>query len=279
MRSGRRTAAMRASRTGKKRFHMIRVYWLEIAAGRSQARFANFSGQENDHVRTSVADRQAPASLHLGIRSSRRDGRCRGRNGVGRRVDPSVRVPRTDEALADLRSRIAATKWPGPEAVKAAPAAVRDPGERVGATQGVQLATMQKLASYWADGLRLAEGRSEARRPAAVRHDDRRARHPLHPRQVEAPERVADHRHARLARLDHRAVEDHRSARPNPTAHGGSGGGRLRRRDPLDAGLRLLRQADDDRLGSGAHRARLGRADEAARLRALRGAGRRLGQR
>jgi pimeloyl-ACP methyl ester carboxylesterase len=55
----------------------------------------------------------------------------------------------SDEALTDLRRRIAATKWPGPEAVKEAPAAVRDPGERVGATQGVQLATMQKLANYW----------------------------------------------------------------------------------------------------------------------------------
>ena len=55
----------------------------------------------------------------------------------------------SDEALTDLRRRIAATKWPGPETVKEAPPAVRDPGERVGATQGVQLATMQALASYW----------------------------------------------------------------------------------------------------------------------------------
>lgn len=42
----------------------------------------------------------------------------------------------TDEALADLRQRIAATKWPGRELVK-------------DDTQGVQLATMQKLAQYW----------------------------------------------------------------------------------------------------------------------------------
>jgi pimeloyl-ACP methyl ester carboxylesterase len=42
----------------------------------------------------------------------------------------------TDEALADLRSRIAATKWPAPEQVK----------DR---TQGVQLATVKALASYW----------------------------------------------------------------------------------------------------------------------------------
>jgi pimeloyl-ACP methyl ester carboxylesterase len=55
----------------------------------------------------------------------------------------------SDEALTDLRRRIAATKWPGAEAVKDAPEAVRDPGERLGATQGVQLATMQALASYW----------------------------------------------------------------------------------------------------------------------------------
>jgi pimeloyl-ACP methyl ester carboxylesterase len=42
-----------------------------------------------------------------------------------------------DEALADLRRRIAATKWPERETV-------------ADATQGVQLATMQKLAQYWA---------------------------------------------------------------------------------------------------------------------------------
>ena len=41
------------------------------------------------------------------------------------------------EALADLRRRIVATKWPEREPVS-------------DATQGVQLATMQKLAHYWA---------------------------------------------------------------------------------------------------------------------------------
>lgn len=43
----------------------------------------------------------------------------------------------TDEALADLRQRISATKWPDKEPVS-------------DDTQGVQLATIQKLASYWA---------------------------------------------------------------------------------------------------------------------------------
>jgi pimeloyl-ACP methyl ester carboxylesterase len=41
------------------------------------------------------------------------------------------------EAVADMRKRVAATKWPEKETVS-------DP------TQGVQLATMQKLARYWA---------------------------------------------------------------------------------------------------------------------------------
>ena len=43
----------------------------------------------------------------------------------------------SDEALADLRRRIAATRWPEKETV-------------ADATQGVQLATTQKLAQYWA---------------------------------------------------------------------------------------------------------------------------------
>jgi pimeloyl-ACP methyl ester carboxylesterase len=43
----------------------------------------------------------------------------------------------SDEALADLRQRVTATKWPSRELVN-------------DATQGVQLETMQKLAKYWA---------------------------------------------------------------------------------------------------------------------------------
>jgi pimeloyl-ACP methyl ester carboxylesterase len=47
------------------------------------------------------------------------------------------RIHATDEALADLRRRITATKWPQRETV-------------TDASQGVQLATMQELAHYWA---------------------------------------------------------------------------------------------------------------------------------
>jgi pimeloyl-ACP methyl ester carboxylesterase len=47
------------------------------------------------------------------------------------------RVHFSDEELAELKRRIAATKWPDREPV-------------TDASQGVQLATMQKLARYWA---------------------------------------------------------------------------------------------------------------------------------
>jgi hypothetical protein len=49
------------------------------------------------------------------------------------------RVNVSDEELADLRRRIIATRWPEKETVP-------------DASQGVQLATMQKLAKYWANG-------------------------------------------------------------------------------------------------------------------------------
>ena len=45
-----------------------------------------------------------------------------------------VNIP--EEALADLRRRVAATKWPDREQVE-------------DASQGVQLETMKKLAAYW----------------------------------------------------------------------------------------------------------------------------------
>ncbi|PSH65528.1 multidrug MFS transporter [Phyllobacterium sophorae] len=56
-------------------------------------------------------------------------------------VDESIRpfqFRATDEALADLKRRIAATKWPDRELV-------------TDDSQGVRLATMQKLAEYWAN--------------------------------------------------------------------------------------------------------------------------------
>lgn len=59
---------------------------------------------------------------------------------AARPADTSIRpfqFHATDSELADLKSRISATKWPSRELVN-------------DITQGVQLATMQKLAQYWA---------------------------------------------------------------------------------------------------------------------------------
>ena len=79
----------------------------------------------------------------------------------------------SDDALTDLKRRITTTKWPSKEPV----------GDT---TQGVQLATMQKLANYWATDYdwRKVEARLDAL--AAVHHRDRWARHSLHPRSIEA---------------------------------------------------------------------------------------------
>jgi pimeloyl-ACP methyl ester carboxylesterase len=61
---------------------------------------------------------------------------------VAREGDTSIRpfqFRASDEALADLKRRITATRWPQRERV-------------ADATQGVQLATIQKIADYWANG-------------------------------------------------------------------------------------------------------------------------------
>src|SRR5579864_587975 len=57
--------------------------------------------------------------------------------------------------------------------------------------------------------------------PPEFHHRGRRLGHPRHPCLLDAPECAADHRHVRLARLDCRAVEDHR-ALTNPMANGGT---------------------------------------------------------
>ena len=83
-------------------------------------------------------------------------------------IRPShVDIP--DEALDDLRRRIEATNWPEKETV-------------ADQSQGVPLALIQEARTLLGDGVRLAQVRSEAEGPAAVRHRDRWARHSLHSR-------------------------------------------------------------------------------------------------
>ena len=128
------------------------------------------------------------------------------------------------------------------------------------------------------DRLRLAQGRGEAERAAAVHDRDRRRRHPLHPREVAARERAAADHDARLARLGHRAARDRRPAhRPDRARR--TRRGRVRPRAAVPARLRLLRRADRARLGPRPRRAGLGGADAPPRLHPLRRPGRRRGRR
>jgi hypothetical protein len=61
------------------------------------------------------------------------------RAAIGDNAIRPFRIDVPDEALVDLRRRIAATKWPERETV-------------ADATQGVPLATIEELARYWATG-------------------------------------------------------------------------------------------------------------------------------
>ena len=174
-----------------------------------------------------------------------------------------VEIP--EEELADLRRRIAATRWPTKELV----------ADR---SQGVQLATIQALARYWATDYDWRSVRGEAERAAAVHDRDRRGGHPLHPREVAARERVAADHDARLARLGHRAARDRRPAhRPDRARR--TRRGRVRPRAAVPARLRLLRRADRARLERRPRRAGLGGADAPPRLHPLRRPGRRRGRR
>jgi hypothetical protein len=105
----------------------------------------------------------------------------------------------SDEALANLRRRIAATSWSDGELVP-------------DASLGVQLATMRELARHWetAHDWRKIEARLNAL-PQFMTNVYGVDIH-FHPRPLEGDERIAAHRHTWVARLDHRAVEDHRSA-------------------------------------------------------------------
>ena len=86
-----------------------------------------------------------------------------------------VNVPQ--DALDDLRRRVAAMRWPARETVD----------DR---TQGVQLATMEALARHWATDYDWRTVEAQAPGVAAVHHRDRRRGHPLHPRPLAARRRA-----------------------------------------------------------------------------------------
>ena len=152
-----------------------------------------------------------------------------------------VDVP--EETLVELRRRVAATLWPGKELVS----------DR---SQGVQLATIQELARYWAaeHDWRACEAKLNALPQFRPRSTNSRS---ISSTRVAARARVAADHLPRLAWLDHRAARRRRAAhRPDRARR--TRGGCVRSRAAVAARVWLLCTADGGRLGSGSYRASLG---------------------
>ena len=163
-----------------------------------------------------------------------------------------------EEELTELRRRINATKWPEKEPV-------------TDASQGVQLATIQKLARYWGTEYdwRPCEARLNAL-PNFITEIDGLDIHFIHVR--------SKHENALPIIITHgwpgSVVEQLKLVDPLDQSHR-PWRERVRRipcGDPVDGGLRVFGQADRDWLGHHPHGPRLDRADEAPRLHAIRGA-------
>ena len=169
-----------------------------------------------------------------------------------------------DSELAELRRRINATRWPDRETV-------------ADQSQGVQLATVQALARYWASEYdwRKVEAKLNAL-PQFMTEIDGLDIHFIHVR--------SKHDNALPLIVTHgwpgSIVEQLKIVDPltNPTAHGASASDAFDIVIPSMPGYGFLREANPDGLGSRPYRAGLGRADEAPRLQSLWGARRRLGR-
>ena len=173
-----------------------------------------------------------------------------------------VEVPDAD--LADLRERLARTRWPDAETVD-------------DWSQGVPLGYLRELCRYWAEGYdwRATEARLNAF-PQFRTEIDGLGIHFLH---VRSP-----HPDALPLVITHgwpgSVVEFLKVIGPltDPAAHGGDAGRRVPRRVPVAAGIRLQRQARPAGLGRASAPPGVDAADGPARLPAIRRPGRRLGR-
>ena len=172
-----------------------------------------------------------------------------------------VNVPKAD--LADLRRRLAATRWPDKETV-------------ADQSQGAQLAKLQELVRYW--GTDYDWRKAEAKLNAFPQFKTRIDGVDIHFIHVRSP-----HPNALPLIITHgwpgSVFEQIKLIGPltDPDQVRRPGRGCLRRRDSVPARLRLFGATDRGGLGTGAHRQCVGRPHEAAGVHALRRAGRRLG--
>ena len=175
---------------------------------------------------------------------------------------PVANVPESE--LADLRKRIVATRWPERETV-------------TDATQGVQLATTQALARYWATDYdwRKCEAKLQSL-PQFITEIDGLDIHFIHVRSKheDALPLIVTHGWpgsiTEQMKIIESADQSHRTRRKRIR--------RVRCRDSVHARLRFFRQANDDRVGPRPHCTRLDRIDEAPRVQQICGAGWRLGR-
>jgi hypothetical protein len=162
------------------------------------------------------------------------------------------------EALADMRKRIAATRWPEKETV-------------TDASQGVQLATIQKLARYWATDYDWSKCEAKLKAlPQFVTNIDGVDIHFIHVRSKEKNALPIIITHGWPGSI----LEQLKIIDPltNPTARGGKAEDAFDVVIPSLPGYGFFRKADYDRLGSHPYRACVDRADEAPRLYTICGA-------
>ena len=188
---------------------------------------------------------------------------------------------RSDQASRHDRHSSVSRECSGSGARRSAPAHQRDAVARAGdrsriASQGVQLATIQKLARYWATEYdwRKVEARLNAL-PQFITEIDGLDIHFIHVR--------SKHENALPLIVTHgwpgSIIEQLKIIDPltNPTAHGGSASDAFHLVIPSMPGYGFSGKPTTTGWDCRPHRPRLGRADEAPRLHAIRGAGRRLG--
>lgn len=111
-------------------------------------------------------------------------------------LNPRPLVHRRDlgPEIADLKQRLARTRWPSTETVP-------------DWSQGVRLDNAKSLVDYWERDYDWRRFERELNRFPLVHHGHRWAGYPLHPRQVEESERDAPGLDPRMASVDRRVPE------------------------------------------------------------------------
>src|SRR5689334_11937735 len=170
----------------------------------------------------------------------------------------------TDAELADLKRRIKATKWPERETVN-------------DDTQGVRLATMQKLADYWANhhDWRRAEAQIFSY-PNFVTNVDGLDIHFVHVKSKHPNALPVINTHGWPGSI----IEQLKIIGPliDPTAHGGAAADAFDVVIPSLPGYGFSGKPTSPGWGRTAHCQGVGGVDEPDRLQPLRGPGRRLGK-